>query len=663
MAMSGSSSALVDDDYIENELFKFCQQIDFALDKGSKLLPEDFKLEDESVAQVQKYFSVKPTSPQPPLDIQGDSKKRKAFLDRDAFHQFFLELKKTISDLNDHDIDSIYFEETPGNKAFMAIIKRFEDAGFYGANGRPIVFWSFDQAKYKADSLEDQLSDGTVPYNAILSKYGMLLKQNYERRKEQEMGRKETPEEKALSEQLLKAEREASDRVFHAASAALATQTTGDVIVYTAAINENEQKEMMSAGISGLITGNNFNTRRELPATQKRRKEGHVTNIYIRTYNIIGCDLLLNTLIGTDDSITSGIQANLVRATKDKKPMLIRVKNQNEKVYKYYLCADDNGDGNWTSREITNVNGLDKLPFNGKLERNPQDRKNRQFTDELAEQLHLKNEWSEPTNLNDPEKLFVVASRRKSEPNVAPQAALAVSATAPATPQAQSSLSVIPLSPTNIPPPPTPLTRVSSSAEKKAAAQNWQHTGERRNWILKHRLGSIMRDAQIFLALKTVFTTKESVDEHKQKAKELAEEQKTVVVHLPPQPANQTSTPTSSASTATSTSTSTSTPTSSAAPALASTANETKSQPVSSTSSETKQEPVRSQSDPVISEKMREIANKAHSNVKEYSKYAHTFISEKRAEAAENAASYRREAEETVKNIVADTENSKTPRK
>lgn len=218
---------------IIGKLFDYCRELDQDLDKKTGL--------------AAKYFKVPPVSHSAEAE-EKDSKKRKAFLySGNSFYKFCEKLYQVLALLTPQDIATIRTdEETPLAKEFRQCVDILNDAGFYNVNGKPINFWSGEEAQEMANTVLTSLSDSNVPAISILSKLGMLLKDSH---------------------------RALSDKMFGAGSAEFTGQASGDVLVYSSAANVNEPEPVLTVG--------NFHWNVELPILIKLKMKGIVKNIQL----------------------------------------------------------------------------------------------------------------------------------------------------------------------------------------------------------------------------------------------------------------------------------------------------------------------------------------------------------------------------------------------
>jgi hypothetical protein len=116
------------------------------------------------------------------LNQQNDAKKREAFLERKHFDHFFNELIENIARLDENDIEKLGRPDvTPKGKAFYQCMNLLNESGFYHANGRPINFWSGEEAHLKAEKTPTSLADTNISSICILialanslAKYGEI---------------------------------------------------------------------------------------------------------------------------------------------------------------------------------------------------------------------------------------------------------------------------------------------------------------------------------------------------------------------------------------------------------------------------------------------------------------------------------------------------------
>ncbi len=234
---------------IKKELLTYCHDVDNALDSRS--------------GNVAKYLKVSPTHP----DIEAaDSKTRKTFLndvngETPAFDKFYLKLVTALDKLNPSDIESIGTNTpTETAQAFLACINQLHQAGFYNVNGKPINFWSGDEAQEKANTTLTSLSDSNVPATSIIIKLGNIFKEHA----------------KILHQQGNKRDADIDDaranKIFAAGSAAFTMQAVGKVEVFMSAYNAQE--------LPSLPAGN-YHWMNERDTLEKLKHEGSVTSVEV----------------------------------------------------------------------------------------------------------------------------------------------------------------------------------------------------------------------------------------------------------------------------------------------------------------------------------------------------------------------------------------------
>lgn len=197
-------------------------EIKLALHSYCKELAADL---DQKKGVGKKYFEVKLINKVADDFIEEkDSKIRQDFLSTD-FEKFYNELTIQLKVLTELDIKSIGRKETDALKSFRKCFEKLNEAKFYNANGRPIVFWSGEIAQEKVKQL-DRLSDSDIPSCSIMSKLGILLK-----------AKSKLCE---LSDEQKAKYRDLSDMTFKIGSSLFAKQSSGDIYLYFSAANKQE---------------------------------------------------------------------------------------------------------------------------------------------------------------------------------------------------------------------------------------------------------------------------------------------------------------------------------------------------------------------------------------------------------------------------------------
>jgi len=303
---------------IHDELYAYCVEL-------AKNL-------DEKQGIGVKYFKVKSSQPAA-INEQADSEARKAFLEN--FSEFYKELREALDQLTKEDVKTISAEEKSQSDALKKFKKWFvklNKAGFYDANGRPVNFWSGDEAQAEANQTLFSLSDADVPSISIVSKLGNLLKDH--------------------------SSRSLSDIAFFAGSALFADQASGNVFVYSSASNINEEEQ-------NIFTVNNFHWNIELPIVRAKQNAGLVKNIYYVGYSHSKGDWKKGGLalvsLNNDEELREDIKKN---AEENYTPILVQKNNL------FWMYGDPDGSGFWKLTSLDSltedsISLLKTLPFDG----------------------------------------------------------------------------------------------------------------------------------------------------------------------------------------------------------------------------------------------------------------------------------------------------------
>lgn len=240
-----STNTIPPTDKIKTDLLAYCHEVDKALDERS--------------GNIGKYLKVPPLLSDDKA-ADADSNKRKAFLESvdgqpSGFDKLYPRLVTALDKLTSADIETIGTGKPNENaREFLACIEELNQAGFYNVNGKPINFWSGDEAQEKANNTLTSLSDSNIPATSIVIKLGNLYKE----------------QAKVSSGQEAEIADARSKKLFSAGSAAFTEQAVGNVEVYMSAYNEKE--------LPSLPAGN-FHWDHERNILERRKEEKLIDNV------------------------------------------------------------------------------------------------------------------------------------------------------------------------------------------------------------------------------------------------------------------------------------------------------------------------------------------------------------------------------------------------